>query len=1124
MRLQMAGLEAHGHFLLGDYDTCLACGFFARSKTKVRGIAATFGKKYRLNFNYRNYDTENDVGWTGIFSTQNMGRDKFVYCLSVSKEVGKRYLLTTEESCHDDMYEYLMTNYKLPLKREWIPCIKDELLKERYCCTPYTHVQKHGGNPVIMSLNGKDVEIGKIKIFDFALLTEDVLEKVVSFLLSSGKIWITKKHIPPLDIESLDDYFKKYGGKAVDNLDKELKPLVELRPNVKNLALKQKSLFPQQAASVEGILAMEREGIKYAVLVHGMGCGKTIEAASVLDASMVGKWLKRNPGKTLRDAYAQEGNICYRAIIMAPGHLVSKWAQEVEEEIPYSKAVIIDRFEQLVELREAGKKPNGREFYIISKDFCKLDTQLSPIPVHIKKKYFSLDICSECREEQQMIVYKKGIGSSAECPKCRGKHFEPYPLAWLGRFRGLICPKCGELLIKNKRYDPDSDGFDLKASENVLTPGAFASAKGENFSCYHCGEALWGSNAKPLISGNAKPKEPKWRKISHFKNHTHKGTCTAFVLKGHEEDYYKTCVTTDGLKETSSVYGPRKVAPAHFIKRYLKGFFDFCVLDECHKYLGDSAQGTAAHTLIKASKFTLALTGTISNGTAECFFNLFWMLEPKRMIDLGYKYNTGELMRFCKEYGCVETVYEVSNSGDRSKNAMSRGRQLYPPRVKPGISPVLFGRLLLDRCLFMDISDLSKYLPTLKEEVVLVDPVYEIKKQYDHVIDVLKEASKGHTGMAALSAMLQFGLSYMDKPYGRLPIKDPFCKDALLCNVENFEQYASPDVLLPKEEKLIEIINEEIGQGRGVFVYATFTGKEETNVSYRLKDIIERYCNLKDRVEIIQSTSPAASKREAWFHKRASEGIKVFITNPMNVETGLDFCFKHNGVVYNFPTLIFYQTSYSLATIWQASRRAHRLNQKESCRNVYLAYSGTLQAAALEIMAQKQVATAAIQGHFSAEGLAAMAQGVDARAKLAEALSRNDMSSRESLENMFDALGAMNADVEEDAAYAAYKPSPSFWELIGRDAEVIDEYAGTIFAADICSEMENATFSIDDSLFAPAVEVSTTPVDDFMSFIAGFTNFGFEQNVSSQTKPATSKKKAVSKGQVSIFELLEGSI
>jgi len=1113
--LKMSGLEAHAHFLITNGQEALACGFFARSKTKVRGIAANFGKRTG-RYGWNTFQTESERGWTGIFTPVNMGRDRFTYCLCTNKDIGNRYLITTPEEQDDDLFEYLMLNYKLPLKREWVPSLRKLLIEERLVSVPRLTVRSNKQASILLSLNGKDYNICNLVCYDFFCLKEEDFENLISSALATKRICITEKDIPPLEFQGMDEYFKKYGCKVVDNLDKSIEPLVDLRANVTNLALKVKSLFPQQAASVEGVLAMKRHGIKYAVLNHGMGCGKTIETAAAMESAMVSEWLEKNPGKTLRDAYAADGVINYRAIIMAPGHLVAKWAQEIADEIPYAKTTIINQFSQLVAIREAGRKANGKEFFVISKDFCKLDTQMAPIPTQIKKKYLALDICQDCKQEEQKIVFKKGIGTDACCPDCQGTNFEVYPLSYLARQRGLICPKCGELLMEYKRYNPDAEDFDEIISKSVLTPDSFAKARSSNSTCYHCGAPLWGANAKPLVLPGCEPREPKWYKVSHFANHTKKSKISAFVLKGKESDYFNQCITKEGLSKSSMVYGPRKVAPAHYIKRYLKGYFDFCVLDECHKYLGDSAQAVAAHTLIKASKFTLALTGTISNGTAASFYNLFWMLEPSRMVNMGYHYGDSELMRFCREYGCVETVYEASASIDHTKNVNSRGKQLSPPRVKPGISPVLFGRLLMDRCLFLDISDLSKYLPKLKERVVLLEPPADVLHDYKWVLDVLKEASHGELGMAALSTMLQFGLSYLDKPYGRAPIMNPYCKDSLICRVPNHDKYASLDNLTSKEEKLIELVNQEMSESRNVFVYATFTGTEESNVSYRLKSILEKYCNLEGRVDIIHSTSPVAAEREAHFHKRAAEGIKVFITNPMNVETGLDFCFKHDGKTYNYPTLIFYQTSYSLATIWQASRRAYRLNQKEECRVFYLAYENTLQAAAIDIMARKQVATAAIQGHFSAEGLSAMAKGVDARTQLAQALAKDDMSDRESLENMFDALAEMNETYEEDAAFCAYKPSLTFYELLGYEPDAVMAKEDP-FAQSFSMQVDASLFDVGASFFEAVSDVSVS--DDFESFFAGF---GFNVAPKTLDGPVVARKKGSKKPaigtQVSLFD------
>lgn len=121
--------------------------------------------------------------------------------------------------------------------------------------------------------------------------------------------------------------------------------------------------------------------------------------------------------------------------------------------------------------------------------------------------------------------------------------------------------------------------------------------------------------------------------------------------------------------------------------------------------------------------------------------------------------------------------------------------------------------------------------------------------------------------------------------------------------------------------------------------------------------------------------------------------------------------------MYNFPTIIFYQYSYDLFTMWQASRRHYRLNQILECRTFYLLSSHTIQVDALEMVASKQVATSAIQGHFSSEGLCAMAQGVDPRIKLAQAAAEKSPEQIKGLKSMFDVLNQWHAGSGEKQEY-----------------------------------------------------------------------------------------------------------
>ena len=88
-----------------------------------------------------------------------------------------------------------------------------------------------------------------------------------------------------------------------------------------------------------------------------------------------------------------------------------------------------------------------------------------------------------------------------------------------------------------------------------------------------------------------------------------KGKTTVWVHKEYARKYYAENETEP--ISVSERDGVRKYSPASYIKKYMKGYFDIAIFDECHVCKdGDSAQGNAMHCLIKATKKQLALTGT----------------------------------------------------------------------------------------------------------------------------------------------------------------------------------------------------------------------------------------------------------------------------------------------------------------------------------------------------------------------------------------------------------------------------------------------------------------------------------------------------------------------------------
>ena len=277
--LNCGGNVAHLHFSVvndkGYRDKeALILGFFERSKIKVQAIAQSLGTR-NCRVSYRDYKTYRDekISWTGIFHPVYMGYDRFLYCATRNSEIGTKYLLTTEEKLNNDFHSFLMHNFKLPLLEWWTPHIIEELTKKRLIERMNLEINSYGNCEVSIPLNGENVNIQSL-IGYFFDMSEEAFTEVISDMLASKKIWITKTHQNDLKFETFDDYIREYGPTLVANLEKAIEPLIGLKPNVDTCALKEKSLYPQQAACVNGMMALRDNGVNYAIANEGMGVGK----------------------------------------------------------------------------------------------------------------------------------------------------------------------------------------------------------------------------------------------------------------------------------------------------------------------------------------------------------------------------------------------------------------------------------------------------------------------------------------------------------------------------------------------------------------------------------------------------------------------------------------------------------------------------------------------------------------------------------------------------------------------------------------------------------------------------------------------------------------------------------
>ena len=938
--------SAYLEYALVDSYKLLAVSMFDRSNQTVKSVAATLsgGGSLIVRDGGREKNYYAQGRGSAYVEPMRIGKERVTRGFVVSDEIGSNIVITTKEHEENDLFQIMMKKYKLPLMKEWTMPIVRSFFDEP------SHLTIIKGDDALMTeltfpVHGKPVPLEDLRCYCFCSFSEEMFEKRVSDLLKEKVISISPNKQQTLSFDGMDDYFYKYGSGVMENLKRQLKPVSEHTDTMKYEALKEIRLYPQQISTVSGIIEYLRKKGKYAILNCGMGTGKTIMASSAVDGYFNASAMEREH-KELKYILKHPELTKYRNIVMCPPHLVNKWVKEINSQIPHAKACAITDFSQLLELKERGRERIGKEWYVISKDFGKLSYMVKPAVSQLKYKEIKECRCSECNDIKPM---SKGTDNTCRVNGCDGVYVPKE--SGMGLARGFVCPSCGEVLFTPARKDKSSDVMKYALSEYD-----FLNQNGTNSQCWFCGNSLWEPYVRNLGS---EEKTPKWQRWTHYKNKAHKGKDTVWLFNKTEGKYFQS-IGEEPLDCLGGEGGVRKFAPATYIKKQLKGFFDFCIFDEMHQYkAGTSAQGNAMHALIKASRFTLGLTGTIVGGYATHLFYLLFRLDPKRMIEKGFSAKSE--MQFAEQYGTIERVYEAVESWRGNK--MSKGRQIVSPKVKPGISPKVFTDFLMDRAVFLDLSDMSSFLPPLKEKVVLVDTEEDIRVAYNAVIDKLKEKGKESGGFGLMSTMLQFSLSYCDKPYGVGPIIHPKTGEEIIKS-NDLSYLVHGGELLNKEKELVKLINSEISEGRNVVIFAEYTNSEDTCITKRLQDIIERNCGLYGEVQIIEASSPKAIDREQWLHEKAAQGIRVFITNPKILETGVDLCFTHNGVPYNYPTLIFYQLGYSLFTLWQASRRAYRLNQLKECRTYYMASKDSIQPAVIKLLALKQNATVPFRESF----------------------------------------------------------------------------------------------------------------------------------------------------------------
>ena len=451
--------------------------------------------------------------------------------------------------------------------------------------------------------------------------------------------------------------------------------------------------------------------------------------------------------------------------------------------------------------------------------------------------------------------------------------------------------------------------------------------------------------------------------------------------------------------------GPKRYPLSDYVKKRMSGFFDLLIGDEVHEYKGrGSAQGIAAGILAEKCRKSLSLSGTLMGGYSSTLFHLLYRFSP----EIRTEFARSEEKRWIERYGFIEqTVGKDDDEWSEDGRNSRRRKHRKIIKERPGLAPAALLHII-GHSVFLKLADVASGLPPYSEKIMLTDMSgehdhtgYSQRSAYDHIFEELKKALRTalqNGSKKLLSTYLQTLLAYPDAVTRGEAVFDPETGDPIVA-VPALDE----GVLYPKEKALIRLVRDERDSHRRVLVYATHTGTRD--ITGRMKSILEAEGF---KVAVMKADSVAPDRREKWVADRVNQDIDVLICNPRLVQTGLD--------LVDFPTIVWYETDYSVYVMRQASRRSWRIGQKRPVKVVFMSYRGTMQAQALKLVAKKLQSSLAVEGDLPEDGLASYGDdGDDLIMELARKIVAGDED--EDTASIADAFAQAQAAMSEGEQY-----------------------------------------------------------------------------------------------------------
>ncbi len=724
---------------------------------------------------------------------------------------------------------------------------------------------------------------------------------------------------------NLVDFINEFGAGLLQQVRSQNPPIYDGKQlptrNAVMDALKRKP-FEAQRDAIHALATslLDHDG-PAAVLNAEMGTGKTMMAIC-LAAIAIAEGLRR-------------------VLVISPPHLVYKWRREIKETVPGARVWILngpDTLRKLLALRAAlGAPPsNEPEFFILGRVRMRMGFHWRPA-FNVRK---GID---------------RGIDGSVQ------------------RVEYACCPRCGTTISR-----PDADGHPLPVSV-VLATAMLSDKRG---ACEKCGEALWtlirpgrpARSFKDLVLDALQQMPTIGEKTAQRLVNTFGEDLLGSMLG---DNVYEFLYLMD--EQGKLVFGDRQAnrmeralanfefsfgeggyQPTEYVKRYLpQDYFGLLIVDEGHEYKNEgSAQGQAMGVLARKCRKALLLTGTLMGGYADDLFHLLWRLDPRSMIQDGFRPSkrgsmASATMSFMREHGVIKDIYKESS---KKSHRTSKGNHVTHRVSKaPGFGPKGILRYVLPITVFLKLKDIGqKVLPPYREYFTSIKMTEEQQVAYDKLASVLVKELKNALRLgdnSLLGVVLNVLLAWPDCSFRDESVCHPHTRRMLAFQRAVFHE----GVPTPKEVDLLELCRKQKARGRRVLVYSVYSGTRDTTA--RLKAMLDE----QGFKTAVLRASVDASRREDWVAEQVDRGIDVMICNPELVKTGLD--------LLEFPTIVFMQSGFNVYTVQQAARRSWRIGQKVDVEVHFLGYEGSAQMECLRLMAKKIAVSQSTSGDMPDSGL-----------------------------------------------------------------------------------------------------------------------------------------------------------